>query len=56
MTAVTIYVGFEVLTAVDRKSFTFWNITPCSPSKASERFGETFRFHLQDRKISQARN
>jgi hypothetical protein len=29
-------VGFEVLTAVVMKSSVFWDITPCSPSKANQ--------------------
>jgi hypothetical protein len=33
-----------------------WDITPCSPLKVNRRFGETYRLHLQDRKISRARN
>jgi hypothetical protein len=27
------YVGFEVLTAVAKKSSVFWDMTPCSPLK-----------------------
>jgi hypothetical protein len=37
-----IYIGFEVLTAVDMKSTSttsiFWDITPCSPLKFNRRF------------------
>jgi hypothetical protein len=40
-------VGFEVLTAVVRKSSTFWDITPCSPLKVNRYFGGIGRFHLQ---------
>jgi hypothetical protein len=29
-------------------------ITPCSPLKVNRRFGGTYRFHLEDRKISGA--
>jgi hypothetical protein len=36
------------------KSPIFWDITPCSLSKVSCRFGGTCRLHLQDRSISQA--
>jgi hypothetical protein len=25
----------------------FWDITPCSPLKVNQRFGETYRLHLQ---------
>jgi hypothetical protein len=51
-----IYVGLEVLTAVAMKSSIFWDITPRSPLKVNNRFGRTCRLHLQDRRISQARN
>jgi hypothetical protein len=34
----------------------FLNVMPCSPVKVSWRFGGTCRFHLQDRRDSQARN
>jgi hypothetical protein len=37
-----------------KKSYIFWDITPCSPLKVNRRFGETSRLHLQDRRISQA--
>jgi hypothetical protein len=30
----------------------FWDIMPCSPMKVNRRFAETYRFHLQVRKIS----
>jgi hypothetical protein len=33
---ITIYVGFEVLTAVVMKSTVFWDMTPCSPLKLSD--------------------
>jgi hypothetical protein len=51
------YVGFEVLTAVVMKSTTriFWDITPCAPLKVNRRLGETYRLHLQVRRISRAR-
>jgi hypothetical protein len=42
-------VGFEVLTAVVMKSSIFWDITPCSPLKVNQRFGGTYRLHLQCR-------
>jgi hypothetical protein len=38
------------------RSSVFWNITPCSPIKAKRRFGGTFCFHPQSRRISRARN
>jgi hypothetical protein len=49
-------VGLEVLTAVIMKSTIFWDVTPCSPSSVNRSFGETYRLHLQGRKISRARN
>jgi hypothetical protein len=49
-------VGFEVLTAVVKKSTIFWDITPCSPLKFNRRFGGTHRLCLQGRRISRARN
>jgi hypothetical protein len=47
---------FEVLTVVVMKSSIFWDITPCSLLKVNRRFGGTYRLHLQDRRISEARN
>jgi hypothetical protein len=38
------------------KSSIFWNITPCGPLKVYQSFGRTWSLHLQDRRISQARN
>jgi hypothetical protein len=38
------------------KNSIFWNTTPYTPLKVNRRFGETCRFHLQGRSISQARN
>jgi hypothetical protein len=49
-------VGIEILTAVVMKSTIFWDITPCSPLEVNRRFGGTYRFHLQGRRISGARN
>jgi hypothetical protein len=49
-------VGFEVLTAVVKKSSIFWDITSCSPLKVNRRFGKSCRLHLQGRRIRQARN
>jgi hypothetical protein len=46
-TIIHLLVGFEVLTAVVIKSTTFWDITPCSPLKANQCFGGTYRLHLQ---------
>jgi hypothetical protein len=49
-------VGFEVLTAVVKKSIIFWDITPCNPLKVNRRFGWTYCLHLQGRRISRVRN
>jgi hypothetical protein len=38
------------------KSTTFWYIMQCSPLKVNRRFGGTYRLHLQDWRISRARN
>jgi hypothetical protein len=51
-----VQVGLEIPTAVLMKRFIFWNIMPCSPLKINGRFGETCRLHIQDQRISQARN
>jgi hypothetical protein len=38
------------------KSIIFWDITPCSSLKVNWRFRETYRLHLQGRRIIRARN
>jgi hypothetical protein len=38
------------------KSSIFWNIMLCSPLKVNQRFGGTYRLHLQGQRMSQARN
>jgi hypothetical protein len=43
-------IGFEVLTAVVVESSIFWDITPCSQLKVNQRFGRTYRLHLQGRR------
>jgi hypothetical protein len=43
-------VGFEILTAVVKKSTIFWDIGPCSPLSVNRRFGGTYRLRLQGRK------
>jgi hypothetical protein len=48
------YVGCEVLTALDIKSYIFWDTMPCSTLKINRHFRITFRLHLQGRRISQA--
>jgi hypothetical protein len=48
------YIGFEVLTAVVMKSFTFWDIALSSPLNVNQYLRGICGFHLQGRKISQA--
>jgi hypothetical protein len=43
-------VGFEVFTAVVRKSINFWDITQSSALSVNRRFGGTYPLHLQGRK------
>jgi hypothetical protein len=38
------------------KRTVFWDIMPCIPLKVNRPFGGIYRLHLQDRKISRARN
>jgi hypothetical protein len=42
----------ELLNTTYIKSTIFWDITPCSLLSVKRRFGGTYRFHLQDQKIS----
>jgi hypothetical protein len=46
--------GFEVLTSVVMKSSIFSDITPYNTIKVNQRFEETYRLHLQGRRVSQA--
>jgi hypothetical protein len=46
-------VEFEVPTAVATNNV-FFDITPCSPVKVNQRFGETYCLHFQGRRVSQA--
>jgi hypothetical protein len=39
--------GYEVLIAVDKKGFIFWDITLCSQFKVKRRFRGKCHFHLQ---------
>jgi hypothetical protein len=39
----SVFVGFEVLTAVVMKSTIFWDITPCSVLSVYVHFGGTYR-------------
>jgi hypothetical protein len=48
------YTGFEVISAVIMKSFTFWDITLGSSLNINQYLRGTCHFHLEDRKISQA--
>jgi hypothetical protein len=43
-------VGLEVSTAVVMKSIIFCDMTPCSPLSLNQRFGGTYRLHLQGRR------
>jgi hypothetical protein len=49
-----VIIGLEVLTAVAMKNSVFWDITPCSLSKANKTFREMCRLHLQSQRVSQA--
>jgi hypothetical protein len=49
---ISIVVGFEVITAVVMNISIFWDITPCSPLRVNQRFGGTFRLHLQGSKLA----
>jgi hypothetical protein len=49
------HVGCEDLTAVSVKIAVFWALSPCI-SDTDRRFGETYRLHLQERRVSQATN
>jgi hypothetical protein len=40
-------VGFEVLTAMDMKSYFFWGTLPCRLLKGSSCFRRTYRLHVQ---------
>jgi hypothetical protein len=48
------YIGFEVLTAIAMKSFICWDITLSSPLNINKYLIETYYFHFQGRKISEA--
>jgi hypothetical protein len=52
----SLYVECEVLDAEVMKSSIFRDITPCSSLRVIGRFGGICRRHLQDRRISRARN
>jgi hypothetical protein len=46
----TVFLGFEVFTAVVMRSTIFWDITPCSPLSVNRRFGGAYCLHLQGRR------
>jgi hypothetical protein len=52
----SVYVGFEVLTAVVMKNSTLWDIMERSSLKVNRCFGGTCRLLLQSRRSSQGRN
>jgi hypothetical protein len=45
-----------VITAVAIKSFTFWDIMPCSLLEVNRHFGGTYCLHHQRQSVNQARN
>lgn len=47
-------VGFDVLRIVVMKSSGLWDMMSFSPLKVDQHFGETYRLHLQARRVSQA--
>jgi hypothetical protein len=49
------YIGSEVLTAVVMKRTLICDTTPCCQLIISQRFGGTYRLHLQSRGICQTR-
>jgi hypothetical protein len=50
-----VFLGFEVLTAVDVKSLFFRYVTPCSSVKAFD-IAEEHRLNIQGQSVSQVRN
>jgi hypothetical protein len=45
--------GFEILIAVTKKTFIFWDIKPCSPVKVNRRFRDICHLQFQDRRVGQ---
>jgi hypothetical protein len=43
--------GYKVLVSAVMKNLIFWDVTPSTPLKVNQRFGETYRLHLQGRRI-----
>jgi hypothetical protein len=52
----TYHVGFEVFTAVVMKYIISWDMTLCSLSSFSRRFGGKYRLHLQGRRNKFSKN
>jgi hypothetical protein len=51
----SIYVESDVLTAVAVKCSIFWNIMPYIQAKVNRRFGGTYRYIFQGRRVSETR-
>jgi hypothetical protein len=51
----SVSVGCQFLMAVTMKGTVFWLVMPCNSERA-QRFGGTYRLHLQGRRVSQALN
>jgi hypothetical protein len=34
-----------------KNSFVFWDVAPCTPLEVNQRFGGTYRLHIQGRKV-----
>jgi hypothetical protein len=56
LSTVQTLMGFLSFKLLVKDSYIFWDITPCSPVKVDRRFGGTYRYHPQDRRVSQTRN
>jgi hypothetical protein len=50
-----ITVKFEIFTAMTMKNAVFWDVALCR-SCVNRRFGGTYCFYLQDRKVNQVNN
>jgi hypothetical protein len=48
--------GSTVKTILNRKSTVFLDVTPCSPVEIHRSYGRMYYLHLQDRRVSKARN
>jgi hypothetical protein len=56
LTNSSIYVGFEILTAVTIKITILWGVRPCSLVEFHRHFRATHSLHLEGRRASQARS